>query len=702
MTFLNPLLLVGLVAAAIPLIIHLFNFRRPRRVEFSSLAFLREVQRSTMQRVRIKQWLLLALRTLAIAALVLSFARPTIEGGLADSLGGKSPTSIAIVVDNSPSMSQRDARGAYFDQAMDAARAVASATEARDEVFLVTTGGGPGEARTPLPGGMAAAERLGDVLPSSHSGTLSGAVGRAVSALRTATQPATDIYVISDLQASTLADSTDDPTTAQAPVRVVPIGTRTESNVAVTGIRIVSRIVEPGQPVRMEAVLVNHGSSDEAAYGVSVFLGADRAAQASADLPPGIPVTVPFVVTPRGRGWLSGRVETEDDAFPSDNVRYFTLYVPEVRHLLIVDGTGETARTLQQVFSERLTGGRLRFDMRTIPESGLPASDLSAVDILLLGGPVDFSDGEVDRIARFVERGGGLMWFAGIGVNLEDWNNLLSELGGGRVGGVVTGTGESPLDVVDEVDLEHPLFQGVLEGGGRSPERPTLFSRMTYTPGRGTENTVMTLAGGGPFLQEIRSGGGAVLFMTAALDRSWSDLTRRGLLVPLMYRSVFLLSSAGAVSGESFMPGDPAELLLPGPIAEQVEIETPAGERIAPERRDGVGGTLLRLDGLLDRVGEYTVFVGDRPVRRFVSNSSPAESNLARVDADAAADELKTRFGVDATVLRLDTGDPATARAAVTAQREGVELWNVFLGLALLFLVLEMVVARHWRPESAS
>ncbi len=82
MTFLNPLLLLGLFVAAIPLIIHLFNFRRPRRVDFSSLAFLKELQKSTMQRVRIKQLLLLALRMLALACLAMAFARPTLTGAL--------------------------------------------------------------------------------------------------------------------------------------------------------------------------------------------------------------------------------------------------------------------------------------------------------------------------------------------------------------------------------------------------------------------------------------------------------------------------------------------------------------------------------------------------------------------------------------------------------------------------------------------
>ncbi|MDA0875164.1 MAG: BatA domain-containing protein, partial [Bacteroidetes bacterium] len=136
MTFLNPLFLLGLAAAAIPLIIHLFNFRRPKRVNFSSLAFLHELRKSTMQRVRVKQWLLLALRTLAIASLVLAFARPTMTGPLAARLGGAGRTTAAVVLDRSASMTLRDGGGAYIDQARSLVEGLVGQMESGDEVLL--------------------------------------------------------------------------------------------------------------------------------------------------------------------------------------------------------------------------------------------------------------------------------------------------------------------------------------------------------------------------------------------------------------------------------------------------------------------------------------------------------------------------------------------------------------------------------------
>ena len=123
MTFLNPIMLFGLAAAAIPILLHLLNLRKLKTVEFSSLRFLKELQRTRIRRIRLRQWLLLLLRTLLVLSLVLAFSRPALRGSLA-SLGGTSARStIVLLIDDSPSMGMRNAGGMLFDQARAAARA---------------------------------------------------------------------------------------------------------------------------------------------------------------------------------------------------------------------------------------------------------------------------------------------------------------------------------------------------------------------------------------------------------------------------------------------------------------------------------------------------------------------------------------------------------------------------------------------------
>lgn len=715
MAFLNPLLLIGLVAAAIPIIIHLFNFRRPRRVDFSSLVFLKELQKSTMRRVRVKQWLLLALRTLAIACLVLAFARPTLTGGLAGTLGSRAASSTAIVLDNSLSMTLRDAEGAYLAQAKQLAADLAAAMRPGDEAFLLTTAM-PASARpAALPGGSAALGALGEVEAMPGAMPLEGALRRAAERLREAANPNRQVYLISDVQRSTLLDSALDSATAPAPgdvrARLLPVGRRAYGNVAVTDVRVVSRIVEVGQPVEIEATLTNFGGEPLTDYVASVYLEGERVAQATADLAPGAARRVAFTATPQARGWLSGEVHIEDDAFSADNLRYFTLHVPERRRLLVVQGQGQRTGYLDLALSPDLTQGRIPFDVETIQESALAAAPLGTYDAVVLVGPRDLSSGEVGALARYVREGGGLLLFPSQEARAEDYNALLSSLGGGTFSGFsgALGSGQS-IAAFDRVDREHPLFEGVFETSGprgAAPvESPEIYYAMNYTPASGTEQTLIELSSGFPFLGEIRDGRGVAFLMAVPPDLRWSDLPQRGLFIPLLYRAIYYLSSSESVAGEQLVVGEPGELRLTGVESEEpLRLVAPDGEALRPEQRNLFGATLLQVGASDVRApGIYDVRAGDRLVRRIAFNLDRRESDLRTSEPEAAAEAL-----AEASGLGVDVWDAAQARGeetelaeALVTERSGVELWNVFLLLALGFLVAETFVAKQWRPEAVA
>ncbi|MCB9249786.1 MAG: BatA domain-containing protein [Ignavibacteriales bacterium] len=117
MVFLNPAILLGLLAASIPIIIHLLNFRKLKKVEFSTLSFLKELQKSKIKNIKIKQWLLLLIRTLIIIFfLVLAFARPTLESVNFIGSTGSAKSSVVFILDNSFSMSYVNDKGSIFNQ----------------------------------------------------------------------------------------------------------------------------------------------------------------------------------------------------------------------------------------------------------------------------------------------------------------------------------------------------------------------------------------------------------------------------------------------------------------------------------------------------------------------------------------------------------------------------------------------------------
>ncbi|NNF04836.1 MAG: VWA domain-containing protein [Rhodothermales bacterium] len=723
MTFLNPLFLIGLAAAAIPLIIHLFNFRRPRRVDFSSLAFLHELKRSTMQRVRIKQWLLLALRTLAIACLVLSFARPTLEGDLAGAFAPRGRTTSAIVIDNSTSMSLRDGGGAFVEQARTIAARLIEDVRSGDEVYVVPVQGGP---RTPgsLPAyqnAEQAIEALLDIEVAHGTADLESVVRSVRDRVDGSVNLNRVVYVLSDFQAATLTaermgrdglaaaadpeESRDD----RARVVLVPVGTEAIRNVAVTDVSAVSRIIAEGQPATIEATFLNAGDQDAEGVVASVFLGGERVARSTVDIPAGSTARTEFIVTPRSRGWLQGRVEIDDTPYQFDDVRRFTLHVPEQRSILIAGGTADY---LELALSSELMRDRVRFDARVISESALPTEQLGAYDVVVLSAVRDLSSGERAALGEYVKGGGGLLVFPGRDLAVSDYNDLFGILGGGRfigasdLGGGEGVSGAAVVGTFGRVDTEHPLFEGMFEpdpsGDAPTLEQPSIFRLTEYVPAGSNEQALIELTGGEPFLQEIRSGEGAVLIFGVSPDIRDSDLPVRGLFIPLLYRSLYYLSSTGSTMGNSVEAGDALSVRLPGVVAgASVRVLNEDGEEFLPDQRRVPGAVLADLRGPYFRPGYYEVTAdGDRQ-RVIVVQPPAAESDLRLVDRDDLADRFVEETGIEASVLRVNAVDEAALERRLAEARTGVELWNVFLALALGFLLLEMLVARQWRPEAA-
>ena len=694
-----------MAAVAMPLFLHLFNLRQPQTVEFSSLAFVKELQESAVQRVRIKEWLLLALRMLAIACLVMAFAQPTLTGSLGGAVG-TAPTTHVVVVDNSLSMAADGDGGSYFDQAVQHAQGALDAVEEGDEVLLWPMARTEERRPAPIANADVARQALAELEPQAGGAPLAQALERAAQAASESDLPQTALYVASDFQASTLGDSLEAALPDDLPVQLLPVDTRRQSNVGIADVTVTSRIAEVGQPVQLEATLVNHGPDPLPDYVASVYLAGERVAQATTTLEPGLETTVSFTVTPQERGWLGGAVATEDDDFPADDRHHFTLHVPEERRVLRVRGEGQAPRYVDLALSSEMIADRIALRTTSIPEQDLASAELGQYDAVLLVGPRSLSSGEVEALARYVNRGGGLLLFPNAQARPDDYNALLGAVGAGSVRGFSGALGaDRTVASFGRVDLAHPLFEGVFQrqrgDDEASVEQPDLHYTLNFRPSGQSGQSLIELSNGRPFLHEVRHGSGRLLLMAVAPTRAWSDLPVRGLFVPLLYRSVYYLSASTSVAGKQLVAGRPAELRVTGVApAASLRLVGPEGLELRPEQRNLFGATLLILDTAPVTPGAYAVQDGATQVQRIAINSAPAESNLRSAPPATAAQTLQAATG--ASVQAVSEAGSTDLAEALRTRRAGVEIWNVFLALALGALLAEMGVARLWTPERAS
>ncbi|MDD3125838.1 MAG: BatA and WFA domain-containing protein, partial [Candidatus Kapabacteria bacterium] len=269
MNFFNPTVLFGLIAASIPLILHIINLRKLKKVEFSSLKFLKELQKTRIKRLKIKRLLLLILRTLAIASIVIAFARPTIDSPL-PLLSNYSTTSTVILLDNSASMNISDAHGNRFNQAKNEVRRILTTRKEGDETAIIplSTTANSSIFGNILSRNSEYVRAELDNMPLGYSvADLDRGIRSAVNLLHNSLNFTREIFIVSDLQSNVLRNLSRDSSKFAVDVSnffMFPVGYDTDAgnqvNVSVDSVHLITQIFRSDSPVEAEAIIHNHSA----------------------------------------------------------------------------------------------------------------------------------------------------------------------------------------------------------------------------------------------------------------------------------------------------------------------------------------------------------------------------------------------------------------------------------------------------------
>jgi hypothetical protein len=683
MTFLNPFLLFGLLGMAVPVLIHLLSRRTARRVEFSSLEFLRNLERKSMRRVRVRQLLLLLVRMLIVACVALAMARPTLTGVAAGDARGA--TSAVIVLDGSFSMGAGRDGVTLFEKAQDRAREILDTFAPGDEVHLFIPGG-EGEARTEGvrdPGLVR--EAIDAARPGQGAADLAAVVREAAAALSDARHFNREIHVVSDFQRGSWSGLEGDARIPEEvslflfPVErgVVP------QNAWVEAVDYSGQILEKGSPVELRTTVAAGPGYPAGEVEVEMEIDGAVVDRRRIDLGPASRVGLTFRETFAEDGLHFGRVTLRGAAgLPADDVRPFTLGTARAVPVLVVSGNAVVSRYLSAALSpEGATAGTFL----VVPGETRRLTDVTAAEaaVVILADVERLAEEELAGLKRYLSEGGGLLVFPGPSTDVTAWGRsfLPRFLPGTLTDLRVREDGIA----VTRMDATHPLFALFREGeGGLSEIR---FTRtLQLKPQAGTA-VLAWYADEDPAILESALLPGRVLFFTSSPDPAWSDFPLTGVYLPLLHEAVRYLSQAGAKAAQQLAVGEGATVRLATlPDGAGVTLRAPNGETRAVAIAPGPAGYLLELP-LADQSGFWTFETARGDTLAALAAAIPAsESDPSRIAADEVQDLLT---GSRSAVLEGAEGLARRVREA----RIGREIGQWFLWAAALLLGLEMFLA---------
>jgi hypothetical protein len=673
-SFLNPAALWGLTLLAIPIIIHLFQFRRYKTIWFSDTRFLEAVQRQTKNRQKLLHYLILALRLLAVAAAVLVFAQPIIDNNRTSVPEG-SP--IYIYLDNSPSMETQTDQGERFNNARQKIASVI-ALYGNYQPYKLITNTKVNPARDWLDG-QSINQELAAMAPDGPPVPLATILEniRRDASLHSGLKR---VFIFSDFQESALQKELPDADSSLI-ITLTPMGNGQHlPNLSIDSIWFESPIFRPGFEQTLQVALTNHGT--QAVLDVPLRLqlnGVDRAIL-RVDLPGLATTPIRLNFTPSETGFVKGELTIEDPAVPFDNIFQFALTVSDRKRAVHLYSSSPND-VLTKILKDTLVDYQV-FSYKAFNPEALAAADLVVLDEL-----PEIPSGLAASIGTLLDQGKNALLIPGADIQLASYNAFLNLVGAGNL--------EAPIrDSVQATRLldGDDYFSGVFSKKNDKLLLPaTGFWYPIGRSGRQTGRPLLELANGRPLVFRYNLPGQLVLF-ASPLSGGYSNLKSHPLLLPLVYQGVVYLNTQR-----------PPALALGSPMSyplslDQYDAQKPielvhtiTGKRTIPPLQR-YGKTLALFPGeVVQTPGFFEVQYDGEQVSLLAFNTHPSESRTTFLTGA----QLQERFAEKGwpEVLSLE-GSKREWSAHLQAKERGRQLWAYFLIFALICLLAESFILR--------
>jgi hypothetical protein len=733
MQLLAPYMMWGAAAVSIPIALHFFYRARYRPLPWGPMRFLKEAIEQTSRRLRFQEWVLLALRCLALLLLAFALARPASDALKAGSRGGA--IDAVFVLDTSYSMDARDGDKTRLERARAAAAAVLDTLPKGSSVQVVTCAD-----RAALLGprdrfNLDEARQLvaNKVKVTSLSSDLFPGLTEALAVVKTESPRPKEVYVFSDLQEDALNRQQGAVrgrceeikklanlvfVRCGAPGRAVP-------NVAVADVSWKTEIPHTKTSVPFVVSLRNTGA--EPVKGVKVSLALDGKAVEKDEvqidqIDPGqtYPVTLTAGLSRPGVGVVSVAVKGDD--LPGDNVLYKTILVRDKVRILLVDGSPKPENPTgsgDHFVRTALNPGKVAdyyIDTETVSAAEAGTKDLDGKEIVyLLNAPIRGSDPTaglsaefLGELNRFVRAGGGLVISGGDLVDPEAYNRALGS-GGAKL---------LPFDLKKEGHAAteaaplHPAADQVDEASFLGPFRKSPYAealqrvsitRMLDATGPGGGRVLARTTGGFPYVVSKPADAGEVILVAGALDEQWGNFSADpgSFHVPLAVFTVTHLTGR-RVAGGTETAGTPVVYQAPADLGTAFDLVAPAppDEKFRPRTKLTAGepdrsGRRAVTGTDTARAGVYHIVPagkGDDVGPVFAVNPDPRDGQSLAAPADR---EVAEWLGFSPAIVQAGAG----TETAVNDLRTRSE-WTEWVLLVLLVLLIgESVWA--WRCGQA-
>ncbi|MBI1306272.1 MAG: hypothetical protein GC181_06620 [Bacteroidetes bacterium] len=671
MQFVYPAFLWSLLILTIPVIIHLFHFRRYRKIIFPHVRFLQNLQKETQNIKRLRNILVLISRLLAFAFLILAFAQPFIPVSKRSHIPDQI---ISIFIDNSFSMEREGTEGPVFEEAKSKAREIVRAYPGTTR-FQITNVDANSSGRAV--GKDEAIARIDEMSISPVSTSLSEIIKTQQFGLDKLGVGIKQMYLISDFQKSvnTEIEKADSSMIVQA----VPVTPSAIENLSIDSVWLEDPNIQINETFNLHVAIRNNGLDEINDATVTLDVDGVRKSAAGFDVSPGQKKEVILGVQLNKAGWQKGVLKVEDESVVFDNTYYITFNLKKNSTVFCVNENGANP------FITKLFSNDNFFNLVNSDKGNLDLSILSKSDLLILNELRDISNGLVTAITKFVNDGGTVLIIPSPEGKSGMLNNLTTALNLPEYGDRKKNDWR-----VSKVNIKHPLFSNVFKKVPENPDFPNV--KEFYSLQGSDAQQVMSLQNGDIFLAGSNTGNGFAYSLCAPLNTDWTSFPQHALFVPALLRMSMTRSGDLPLAYTINRNNVFRSVAESGVLQGSLKLKSSDREWMPVLNQFG---TNSYIDAGNEEVeaGNLELISGDSLLQIASFNYPRTESTMEQFTES----DLKSIFA--GTDFRYTDKTSDQLSHAIKQQREGKQYWKLCIILSLIFLAIEILLLRFW-PET--
>lgn len=682
MTFLNPYFLFGLFAVAVPVIIHLFNFRKYKKVYFTNVRYLKEVKQETKKKSQLRHLIILVLRILAIASLVFAFAQPYIPLARQQT-NPKAVNYISIYIDNSYSVQAEGGKGSLLEEAKAKAMEIASAYRNADHFQILTN---DFEARhlqffnreefsamlrdidfSPVRRGLAdiitrQSESFSDVKGSSHMA-----------------------YIISDFQKSTSHIEQINPDTSCA-YYLIPVTANKTDNLSIDSCWFESPVHLSGQKVKLYVSVRNNAGTVAEKVPLKLIINNTQKAVSSFDIAPNSTAGTVITYVDKEPGIHHGMLEITDNPVTFDDRFYFSYDIHTSLPVLCLNGTQSN------IYLNSLLAEDSAFTFNNVSVNQVDYNALASYNLIIMNEIPDVSSGLSEELRKFVSNGGHLLVIPSADMDIGNYQKFLSSLGSNYYLSL-----NKTTQKIAQVNFNNPVYSDVFESVPQNMDLPRVSSYYSISRiSRSAQDYLMKLQNGDPFMSVQDCGKGKVFLLSVPLQTNFSNFPKHALFVPTIYKIAMMSRLQPEIY---YVIGRDDVIEVPAATKDEKDMvmklkSTDGKTEIVPQLQNYYGRISIMLHDQIREHGNYTLTAANEDVTGIAFNYDKAESDMKCYTSEEIRGIIDKNNLKNTMILE---GKAKSMTDVVTELNQGRKLWKTFVLLALLFLASEIVLLRFWK-----